>query len=51
SGLANALGLLGGVEGIDHVAFTSADIVRHPLVTRIVNAYEAASAQQRPEKP
>jgi phosphate starvation-inducible protein PhoH and related proteins len=44
SGLANAVGLLSGVEGIDHVAFTAADIVRHPLVTRIVNAYEAASA-------
>jgi phosphate starvation-inducible protein PhoH and related proteins len=44
SGLSNALDLLGGVEGIDHVAFTAADIVRHPLVTRIVNAYEAASA-------
>jgi phosphate starvation-inducible protein PhoH and related proteins len=50
SGLGNALGLLGGVEGIDHIAFTAADIVRHPLVTRIVNAYEAASAAQRPEK-
>ena len=49
SGLANALGLLGGVEGIDHVAFTAADIVRHPLVTRIVNAYEAASAAERTE--
>jgi phosphate starvation-inducible protein PhoH and related proteins len=44
SGLANAVGLLSGVEGIDHVAFTAADIVRHPLVTRIVNAYDAASA-------
>jgi len=50
SGLANALSLLGDVDGIDHVAFTAADIVRHPLVTRIVNAYEAASAVQRPEK-
>ncbi|MFW6077159.1 MAG: PhoH family protein, partial [Hyphomicrobiales bacterium] len=50
SGLANALGLLEGVQGIDHVAFSAADIVRHPLVTRIVNAYEAASkAAQRPE--
>jgi phosphate starvation-inducible protein PhoH and related proteins len=50
SGLSNALSLLGGVEGIRHVAFTAADIVRHPLVTRIVNAYEAASAAaERPE--
>jgi phosphate starvation-inducible protein PhoH and related proteins len=46
SGLANAVGLLEGVEGIAHVAFTAADIVRHPLVTRIVKAYEAAAAQQ-----
>jgi phosphate starvation-inducible protein PhoH and related proteins len=44
SGLSHALGLLEGVEGIDHVAFTTADIVRHPLVARIVNAYEAGSA-------
>jgi phosphate starvation-inducible PhoH-like protein len=44
SGLSHALGLLKGVEGIDHVAFTTADIVRHPLVARIVNAYEAGSA-------
>jgi phosphate starvation-inducible protein PhoH and related proteins len=50
SGLANALGLLDGVEGIDHVAFTAADIVRHPLVTRIVNAYEAASAAQNRDR-
>ena len=49
SGLPEALGLLSAVDGIEHVAFTSADIVRHPLVTRIVNAYEAASAPQRPE--
>ena len=48
SGLPEALGLLAGVEGIAHVAFTAADIVRHPLVTRIVNAYEAAAAAERP---
>jgi phosphate starvation-inducible PhoH-like protein len=34
--------LLGSVKGIAHVSFTSADIVRHPLVTRIVEAYEQA---------
>jgi phosphate starvation-inducible protein PhoH and related proteins len=47
SGLDNAVGLLEDVKGIGHVAFTAADIVRHPLVTRIVNAYEAASAAER----
>jgi phosphate starvation-inducible protein PhoH and related proteins len=40
SGLADALAILDGVEGIEHVAFTRADIVRHPLVGRIVEAYE-----------
>ncbi len=40
SGLADALVVLEGVEGIEHVAFTRADVVRHPLVGRIVEAYE-----------
>jgi phosphate starvation-inducible PhoH-like protein len=42
SGLHEALRLLADVEGIAHVAFTHADVVRHDLVTRIVEAYEAA---------
>ena len=41
SGLDEALDLLALVPGIGHVTFTSADIVRHELVTRIVEAYEA----------
>jgi phosphate starvation-inducible PhoH-like protein len=40
SGLADALAILDGVEGIAHVAFTRADVVRHPLVGRIIEAYE-----------
>jgi len=36
--------LLEGVEGISHVAFTSADVIRHDLVARIVEAYERATA-------
>ncbi len=40
SGLADALALLDGIEGIGHVAFTRADVVRHPLVGRIIEAYE-----------
>jgi phosphate starvation-inducible PhoH-like protein len=40
SGLADALAILDGVEGISHVAFTRADVVRHPLVGRIIEAYE-----------
>ena len=30
-----------GVEGISFTFFESRDVVRHPLVARIVNAYEA----------
>ena len=41
SGLKEALHLLGGIEGISAVGFSKKDIVRHKLVTRIVNAYEA----------
>jgi phosphate starvation-inducible PhoH-like protein len=40
SGLADAAELLAGVEGVRFVRFTSADVVRHPLVTRIVRAYD-----------
>lgn len=41
SGLKEALGILSGIEGISVVSLTKKDIVRHKLVTRIVNAYEA----------
>ena len=41
SGLIEALHLLSGIEGIGVVNLTQKDIVRHKLVTRIVNAYEA----------
>ncbi len=40
SGLADALAILDGVEGIAHIAFTRADVIRHPLVGRIIEAYE-----------
>ena len=41
SGLIEALHILGNVEGIGVVNLNQKDIVRHKLVTRIVNAYEA----------
>jgi phosphate starvation-inducible PhoH-like protein len=47
SGLGEALRLLAGVPGIGDVTFTSADIVRHELVTRIVEAYEADHGNPR----
>ena len=40
SGLEDAMRVLRKVEGISFVELTSADVVRHPLVQRIVNAYE-----------
>jgi phosphate starvation-inducible PhoH-like protein len=40
SGLIEALHILSGIEGIGVVNLTQKDIVRHKLVTRIVNAYE-----------
>jgi phosphate starvation-inducible protein PhoH and related proteins len=43
SGLVEATGLLRGVEGISQIRFTAADVVRHPLVARIVDAYDRRS--------
>jgi len=40
SGLADAVRRLEGVDGIAVTRFTSADVVRHPIVGRIVEAYE-----------
>ena len=44
SGLADAVGRLEGLEGINVSYFTSADVVRHPIVGRIVDAYEGPGA-------
>jgi phosphate starvation-inducible PhoH-like protein len=44
SGLKDAVDRLEGVEGIATVRFGSADVVRHPIVGRIVEAYEGKSA-------
>ncbi len=41
SGLRDAFDTLSGVPGIGFVHFTEADVVRHPLVSRIVRAYAA----------
>ena len=42
SGLKEAITILGNVKGIAHIPFTAADVVRHELVARIVEAYEKA---------
>ena len=41
--------LLAGVEGVGHVVFTEADVIRHELVGRIVAAYDRASAARKRE--
>ncbi len=42
SGLRHAVKVLAGTKGIDVVHFSAEDVVRHPLVSRIVRAYDAA---------
>jgi phosphate starvation-inducible PhoH-like protein len=44
SGLRNAMKVLPGVAGVSFTHFTSRDVVRHPLVQRIVEAYERKQA-------
>lgn len=58
SGLVQALRVLRNVRGVGRIEFTKADIVRHPLVQRIVDAYEkfedkekADTASPAPDAP
>ncbi|MFN3512403.1 MAG: PhoH family protein [Phenylobacterium sp.] len=46
SGLAHAVGLLEGVKGVGINRFGAEDVVRHPLVERIVRAYDADAAKR-----
>ena len=46
SGLNDAVSILTGVDGVAVVTFTDADVVRHPLVTRVVKAYNAADRRR-----
>lgn len=49
SGLNHAIEVLDGVKGISFTHFTSKDVVRHPLVQRVVEAYDIAEKKtQRP---
>ncbi len=47
SGLIDAQRVLSGVSGIAFTQFTAADVVRHPLVARIVEAYDQARPPER----
>ena len=48
SGLGEALGLLDEVEGIAVCRFSHRDVVRHPLVEKIIRAYERGRRRQQP---
>jgi len=47
SGLRDAAEVLRGVEGVAFAHFTDADVVRHPLVTQVVRAYDAHERARR----
>ena len=53
SGLRQAMDILPNVKGVAFTMFDSKDVVRHPLVQRIVQAYERAQPQQHsiPDAP
>jgi phosphate starvation-inducible PhoH-like protein len=46
SGLAHAVAILEDVEGVGVTRFSSEDVVRHPMVARIVKAYDADAARR-----
>lgn len=45
SGLSHALSILQNIKGIETCEFTASDVVRHPLVGKIINAYESDPAR------
>ncbi|WP_457628740.1 PhoH family protein [Oceanithermus sp.] len=49
SGLLAAQQILQGIEGIRFIYFKESDVVRHPLVARIIKAYEQAELRRREE--
>lgn len=52
SGLKHAITILEEVAGISITQFSTADVVRHPLVAKIITAYEHADERgEHPEKP
>ncbi len=50
SGLVEARRILADVRGIAFTDFTAADVVRHPLVARIIDAYDKNSSENSPAK-
>ncbi len=51
SGLAEALSILQGIDGIGLVRFTEIDVVRHPLVQDVIRAYDALDRRRQETNP
>lgn len=49
SGLLEAMEILNGIDGLEIFKFTHKDVVRHPLVQKIILAYEKHSALHKPD--
>lgn len=47
SGLRHVIDILNNVEGISFTFFDAKDVVRHPIVARIIHAYERAEAKKK----
>ena len=47
SGLKDAVAILGGIEGVSFVYFSDVDVVRHRLVSKVLQAYESREALRR----
>ena len=50
SGLVQALDVLEGIEGLSIIRMTKKDIVRHKLVTRVVDAYDRYEQAHKTDK-
>lgn len=50
SGLKQALYILRGITEVGHIDYNAKDIVRHPLVKKIVNAYDKFDKQEKAKK-
>ncbi len=50
SGLVEAIEILEGINGISFVYFTKKDVVRHPIVQKIIEAYERKEKQNKKEE-
>jgi phosphate starvation-inducible PhoH-like protein len=51
SGLIEAASILSNIDGISICRLTNKDVVRHPLVQKIINAYEKLEQKRTKDKP